>query len=515
MTVSGLLLSGCANIQNIPESVPDTASETDHTFLTMEEDPELGYTVPVSSPHILIDELGYLPDSSKTVFFYGDELPGSFRIRDARSGETVFDGETEDRGRSELYETGIAYGDFSELTEEGIYYIEADLLGRSYDFEIREGIYDELFREACKTYYYNRCGMTLTEEFAGENAHNACHTGNGILRQDITVSLDVAGGWHQDGSGSKDIVTASRGLTNILLSYEIFGAAFTDDMGIPESGNGIPDILDEARYETDWMLKMQDAATGAVYSALTVSDQVIYVEEGNSEASYAFASVLAKFSYLYQSFDREYATRCLQAADRAWRFAVLNEKNAVTAPEEISQWKLPAAAEIYRASASGECENFLNTYFSEGFGSEDLNMVTFYGCSTYLNTNQKVNTRYCAEAIRVIMQRAEEISGESRNAAFAVPGNREQSNNNELLNKMMILTLVDHVITNHEYDMVIENYLHYFLGRNAMSVVYLDNVGTYGYKELNPNLGIMKQFESDSILVFMLSKMISKDGFIG
>ena len=66
----------------------------------------------------------------------------------------------------------------------------------------------------------------------------------------------------------EDMLFTAKTIADLLLQYEDFGVD-DDDMGIPESGNGIPDILDEAKYELDWMLKMQDEETGGVYHKVT------------------------------------------------------------------------------------------------------------------------------------------------------------------------------------------------------------------------------------------------------
>ena len=74
---------------------------------------------------------------------------------------------------------------------------------------------------------------------------------------------------------------------------------------------------------------------------------------------------------------------------------------------------------------------------------------------------------------------------------------------------MMILTMVDYVIANHEYENVIENHLHYFMGRNRQSISYIDRVGENNYRLIDENLGIMKGFDADSKLIFMLSEIVS------
>ena len=514
------LCAGCAEMNltsplSSDSDNADTVSENQEAvsaFVSMEDEALLSYEVPKSSPHILIDQHGYASDSTKQAFFFGSNLPTAFKVIDADSKSVVYQGIIESRGYSDVYEANIASGDFSSVTEKGTYYIEANLLGCSYSFQIGGNLYQDLFCQACKTYYYNRCGMTLTEEFAGSNAHNACHTEKSVLRDDMTVELDVSGGWHQDSTGSKEISNAATSLATILLAYEVFPNAFDDDFGIPESQNGIPDILDEAKYEIDWLLKMQNQETGAVYSAVTVAtaenkSSVSYVETPTIDSTRAFAFVLAKFSYVFQEYDKEYATLCLKAADRAWKYAELNE-------EEDSPWKMAAAAEIYRASGLKDCERYLREYFLAGGYKEERDTITFLGCVTYLSTTQPVDTAICADIIKVIMKNAELISQESRQAPFLVPFEKEQTNNSELLSKMITMTLVDHIISNHEYDMIIENYLHYFLGRNPMSITYLDNVGTYSYINVHESLGLMKKFDEDSKLIFLLAKVISQDGFI-
>lgn len=478
------------------------------TVTSMEKEPDLTYEVPVSSPHILINQLGYIRESTKVAVFSGKEMPAEFHVVREDTGKVVFTGYPDDKGYNADTQEYNSYGDFSEVTRPGTYYIEAPVLGRSYSFRIEDGLYDDVFKEACRQYYYNRCGMTLTYEYAGEMSHNACHTGRAVLREDISKSLDVSGGWHQDEKGSKTVVTAAQNIAIILLAYELYGDSFTDDMGIPESGNGIPDILDEIRYEVEWLLKMQDDKTGAVYAGITVYDQSagksssMYVEPAEIEAARAFAMVLAKFSYLYQYYDTAYATGCLKAADRAWKYAELNDSG------ETDGWKFAAAAEIYRASGMQTCHMVVSEYLLKGDYREEMDETVFLGCVTYISTKQQVNVELCEEITETLMSKAEDVSAGARGSVYQTEGNAAQDNNQELLSNMMYLTMVDHMITNHEYENVIENHLHYFMGRNRMAISYIDNAGEKNYRQIDENSGIMKQFDADSKLIFMLSEIV-------
>lgn len=497
------LLAGCGQAEE--EAV---AVSSEPVITSMETEPILSYEVPESTPGILINQLGYITDSTKVAIFQGEGLPSYFHVVNAETGKMEFAGFTEDEEYNAKTGEYNSYGDFSKLQKPGTYYIQAPLLGRSYSFVIEDDLYDQVFQEAFKQYYYNRCGMTLTEEYAGERAHNACHTGKAVLREDISISVDVSGGWHQDQNGSKDVALAAKNIGIMLLAYELYGDSFTDHMGIPESGNGIPDILDEVRYEIQWLLKMQDATTGGVYAGVTVYDQTpgkaanAYVDPAGPESSRAFAMVLSKFSYLYQNYDTEYATNCLKAADRAWKYAELKD------PEGMDAWKFSAAAELYRASGLWSCHKVVTDFLQTGVYQEEMDEITFLGCVTYVSTKQKVNTELCSEVMKVLMDKAEGVSLKARESVYGTEGNQQQDNNALLLQNMMYLTMIDHVITNHEYETVIENHLHYFMGRNAKSVSYIDNVGEKNYREIDESLGIMKQFDADSKLIFMLSEIV-------
>lgn len=496
-----IFLVGCTAEEDVVETIPE--------FVSMEDEAVLEYMVPKSIPHILVDQLGYLPGHTKQVFFFGNTIPETFTICSKETGSVEYIGTTELRGMSEVYGCNVALGDFTDFDLEGEYYIYADYLGESFCFRIEEGLYDGIFDAAQKSYYYNRCGITITDQYG----HNACHTANSVFREDMTQLVDVTGGWHQDASGSKNIEESAYATAVMLLAYEFYPDAFSDSVGIPESGNEIPDILDEIKYETDWLNKMQDAKTGAVYSALTIvskdKSEISYLEKPSIDSTYAFAFVMAKMSYIYQRFDREYATNCLQAADRAWKYSVLNEDK-----DSIAEWKIAAACEIYRASGLKECRSYIEDYFKnpQEAVSDDAATPIFFGEITYLSTTQKVDNEVCNVMISQILKKAEEISQEARSSSFLVPCDEGQTNNSQLLDRMVTQTIVDYVITNHEYDNVIENYLHYFLGRNPISLSYIDGTGTNNYQEISSSMGIMKQFDNNAKLIFLLSKVVdSKD----
>lgn len=111
----------------------------------------------------------------------------------------------------------------------------------------------------------------------------------------------------------------------------------------------------------------------------------------------------------------------------------------------------------------------------------------------------------CETIITKLLSDVEQISYDSKKSKYLTEGNKEQDNNCELLQKMVRLSVVDHIITNHEYMTVLENHLHYFLGRNADCISYIDDVGSRNYMMVDARMGIMKQIDHDAELVVLLS----------
>lgn len=497
------LMSGCAEIDNFSASGNGQQAQEEE-IVSLGLTPEFNYEVPLNLPNIIVNQVGYAIYSNKIAVFRGEILPDTYELVDAETGEVVYTGSIKEKGYNETTDETISYGDFTDFEIPGTYYLQTEKIGQSYSFVISEDPYGALFDSALKQYYYSRCGLTLSTEFAGDASHNACHTKTAELKDDTTVQLDVSGGWHIDENGTRNVTDGCRAVNNLLLAYELYGDIFTDELGIPESGNGIPDLMDEVKYEADWLLKMQDVTSGAVYSSVSAIEDSgtsyrLYIEAVTMDATIQFAAAMAKFSYLYQSYDREFATVCLKAADRAYRYA--GQYLEDVSPEEYFH----AAAELYRATGAYQYREIVHQYLN---GEEVLNLdndYVFWGSVVYLSTKQQVDVNLCETVITKLLADVEQISYDSKKSKYLTEGNKEQNNNSELLRKMVRLAVVDHIITNHEYMMVLENHLHYFLGRNSACISYLDNAGSRNYVTVDTRMGIMKQIDRDAELVVLLS----------
>ncbi|MCR5557549.1 MAG: glycoside hydrolase family 9 protein [Butyrivibrio sp.] len=488
-------------------SAENTAEVTEHTWnVTTTAAQNVDYEVKTQTPSIFVNQVGYRTTSDKTVVFCAKELPQSFEIRELESGDTVYTGEIIKSVLDE--ETGkyTAVGRFNDFDKPGEYFVYADIVGESFSFSISDEIYGETFKDACRKYYINRCGIAISQTFAEDNGHSACHTTVAHMQDASDVSIDVTGGWHMDEKADRDTLIGSSIVENLLLAYEINPEAFGDDEGIPESGNEIPDVLDEARYGAEWLLKMQDEKTGGVYgSALTQGSSSgdyfaspVVVTPVSMDATINFAAALARFSYIYQQYDGAFATVALKAADRAYGCFL----NNMAAGDNSASFK--AAAQLYRATGNDRYNEVLESFFSlEDFGERfNTDENIFLGCVTYLSTSQKVSKEVCDYLIKLLMKRSEDIAKKASDSRFLVSAGLDDMA--EFLDDMRCLTVTNHIIYNHEYTTIIENHLHYLMGMNPEGINFVteDTENTYAGAGRG---GVMNDPINDALLIFMMS----------
>ena len=469
---------------------------------------KINYSAPVQTPGTLVDQVGYPSGSEKAVLFKAEEPPKEFYVCDLDSGSRVYTGEIQRSVYSESLSEYVCAGYFNELKTPGRYCIYTDELGESYSFSIGEDVYGDVFSEALRKYYVNRCGISTSESYAGEITHSACHTTMAHLQENEAVAVDVTGGWHMDETAGRDAALGSRIAETLLLAYEMNPSAFTDNLGIPESGNGIPDILDEVRYEAQWLLKMQDTKTGGVYGAAVTEGAKgtdvfalpVLVTPVSMDATISFAAMMGRFSFFYQQYDADFATTALKAADRAFSCFLNNQKTA----DNTAAFK--AAAQLYRATGSDSYKGVLEECFErsdfEELFKKDENV--FLGCVTYLTINQKVDVERCTYLMKLLMQLSEDIARRASETGYLVTDPADGDDFSEFLRQMRTLTITDHIIYNYEYTTIIENHIHYLAGMNPSAVNYLTSDTDRPYSAAD-RTGIMNNPESDALLIFILS----------
>jgi len=238
-------------------------------------------------PRIMVDQIGYRPADEKIAVLADpvigfnktiDYTPGAIlQVRTLMDNSVVFSGSPVAWKNGTVQESSGDRGwwfDFSSFQVPGQYYVfdEQNQIS-SYPFNISEDVYAKLLSAAIKMFYYNRCNFPKQIPWAGSAwTDSASHLGPGqdaearyVKDKENPASVkDMRGGWYDAGDYNKYVTFAFNPVHLLFTAYEQTPNVFTDDLCIPESGNGIPDLLDELKWELDWIKRMQET-DGGVY----------------------------------------------------------------------------------------------------------------------------------------------------------------------------------------------------------------------------------------------------------
>lgn len=305
---------------------------------------------------VAVNQLGYLPDAPKWgVYARNERVVGNpyWLVRDAASGESITAGATKKRPEIDPASGDTVYvADFSALTTAGTYILEIDGQ-QSAPFTIGTDIYKNLSIDALRYFYRTRSGIELLPEFAGEDFARAaghlsdadvtCWSGeaNGQTFAPCDYRLNAVGGWYDAGDYGKYVVNGGISAWTLMNLFERMPDAYPDgSIGLPESGSGVPDILSEARWEVDWLIRMQvpDGQPQAgmvhhklhetVWSGLPLMPETEvdnadpthgrFLMPPSTTATLNMAAAAAQAARLFAEYDAEWSAAALAAAERAW-----------------------------------------------------------------------------------------------------------------------------------------------------------------------------------------------------
>jgi endoglucanase len=401
--------------------------------------------------------------------------------------------------------------DFSGVSKPGKYFIFAD--GERAAIEIKEKPYRALSNALVKAFYFQRCGCELPEKFAGAYRHGACHLGKAVLvKDDGTLDADTviecAGGWHDAGDYGRYTAPAAAALGHLLYSYELFPQAYKDALNIPESGNGVPDILNECRYELEWMLKMQRADGGVYHKTATrffsgfimpeedKDDLLLFRVTHCSTAGFAASAALA--SRVYKPFDAAFSAKLLEAAKKAWDWTEANPvfepfanppdvRSGVYGDQSCEDELFWASAELY--SVTGEARYFealkkrVDAVDISKFGWRDTAGFGALCCLFVLkeklegNLFASVKERFIRDADSFLELARESGYGTALGADSYVWGSILP-----ILNNAIAMICACLLTKDEKYRGAAQNQLDYLLGMNATGYSFVTGFGERAYR---------------------------------
>jgi hypothetical protein len=509
------------------------------------------------STQIIVDQFGWRADAPRKVVIFADPINGqnsgisytpgaAFQIRRVSDDGIALTGNTVAWKPGTIDSVSgdkVWWGDFSTLVTPGEYYVydpTNDL--HSYTFRLDNTLFNDVLKTSIRTYFYQRSGIDITAANGGNWNHPASHVGP---NQDHAAKLwqngapvpnsparDVYGGWYDAGDFNRYVPFTTGVMWDLLSAFEWNPSALAgDDWNIPEGGNGVPDQLDEVKWELDWLRRMQ-LPDGSVMNRVSnasydtgpgpnTDTQPRYYTAATTWATASFAASLAHASRVFANYNAQYpgyATTLLTAAQNAWAYlqsqptmfpanGTDNGNGLASAPASSDaaadlRVRILAAAELFRTTGNST----YRSYFDANYNSTATNdnghnpiLNNHFDASLALELNRALITYALTPSatpsvvttIRNVLKNSADNwylptynNGDDPYRAFMWTGHYTWGSNQLKSNWANLFVYASVLNVNPanqaKYREIAEEYLHYFHGRNPLSELYLTNMGTKG-----------------------------------
>ena len=466
---------------------------------------------------ISVNQVGYFPQAAKVAALVSNsQTPLEWVLKDA-NGQTVLTGKTEVKVRDGAVGEIVHQIDFSAYTVPGKGYTLEAAGNKSDSFTIGESLYSTLKVDALRYFYLSRSGINLEQKYAGAWARPAgslsdtkvtCYAGAdsaGKSWSKCDYTLNASGGWYDAGDYGKYVVNGGISVWTLLNAYERNPAAFADGtLNIPESGNGVADILDEARWEMQFLLGMQVPAgqplAGMAHHKLhgLAWDTMPGLPPAQSDSRFLFppstaatlnlAATAAQCARIWKNIDADFSARCLKAAETAWQAARLHpDMLAAEFPAlgggaygdaNVSDEFYWAAVELYLTTGKPEYQSFYraspdNLSNKAIFWGDIPSLGTISLAVVGKNAAARASVVKAADAVMAIM-----YAGSNGYLSPLESNNYQWGSNSDALNRGIMLALAYDFTGGKQYLNAATEVMNYVLGRNVLDFSFVSGYGT-------------------------------------
>ena len=497
---------------------------------------------------IRLNQLGFLPAGPKrAVVPNASKTPLAWKLVDS-AGRTQATGVTRVFGPDKASGDHVHLVDFGSFRGSGAGYRLVVEKASSRPFPLSPTIYDRLPYDALSYFYHNRAGTPIEARFAGGQqwsrpaAHAperaTCVSGadsKGNNWPGCSYTLDVTGGWYDAGDHGKYVVNGGITMWTLLNLYERRQAAgrpslFADGKArIPEAGNGVDDLLDEARWGMEFFLKMQapqgarasvpvgakSTVPGLKFSDIDASGMVhhkVADEKWTSlpmaphddpekrqlfpvstGATLNLAANAAQCARIWRSVDAAFSARCLAAAERAYQAAKRNPEVYAIADftgsggygdSDLSDEFYWAAAELFATTgdaAYGRDVRAARHFAAPATTEPSWPGVAALGTVTLATLPNKLAKGEVDLLRRLITSAADAFLRESNRVGYRIPYDPPRGypwgSNSSILNRAMLLALAHDFTGRAAYRDGVVDAMDYVLGRNPMDLSYVSGYG--------------------------------------
>lgn len=487
-----------------------------------------------AGPVVSTNQVGYFINAPKFGVLPGTEDSVPWKLLEWQTDIVIAEGMTapgrEDSASGDI----VQIADFSNVTIKGKYFLEISGI-RSYPFRIGDDLYSPLKIDALRYFYLNRSGIELTPEFAKDWARPAghvtdnavtCYKGSdpdGNTWPGCDYMLDVHQGWYDAGDYGKYVVNGGIATWTLLNAYERLPQAFPDgSANIPESGNGVADILDEARWEMEFLLGMQvpdgQPLAGMAHHKMhdrrwsgvptmppaetdnTDANNGRFLFPPSTAATLNLAATAAQCARIWRDIDADFSARCLTAAEKAWTAAQANpDLYAGNTPGEgggnyddknVTDEFYWAAAELFITTGKDEyrqavTESPFFTAFPNSVGDNNSSMswpnTAALGTISLLSATNGLTEAEIDGFKQQIVTTADHYLERIEQEGYRVPLGKDQyvwGSNSDVLNNAIIMALAYDATGDAVYLGGVTESMDYILGRNALHHSFVSGYGT-------------------------------------
>ncbi|MCX5561895.1 glycoside hydrolase family 9 protein [Streptomyces sp. NBC_00038] len=448
--------------------------------------------------------------------------PVSWRLLDS-SGAVVKSGLTHVQGTDAASGDHVHIADFSSVRTAGTGYTLAVDGATSYPFAIADNPYKALRKDSLAYFYAVRSGTPIEAQYAGDAyARPAGHLGVAPNKGDTDVpclpgtcdySLDVRGGWYDAGDQGKYVVNGALAAWQLMDSYERSRgqgdlAGLRDGLlSIPENDNGVPDVLDESRWETEFLLSMQvpageplagmahhkihDLAWSALPTQPDKDSQPRYLHAPSTAATLNLAAAGAQCARVWARHDAAFARKCLTAAETAWKAALAHPDvyapssdsvgGGAYADTDVTDEFSWAATELYATTHDRAYLSRVDTEItSAGFSWRDTGALADL---TVVRLPSRFPDRMVAAARKRVLAVADGFVRDERSQGYPNPnlpadGAYVWGSNSVTVNNALVIATAYDITHRSVYRSAALESMDYLLGRNALNQSFVTGYGT-------------------------------------
>lgn len=459
------------------------------------------------------NQLGFRATGPKWIVVPGEQSVG-FKVINLSNGLPLMQGSTSRAAFWPPAEQWVTLAEVSELTVHGEYQFVVSGV-EPVNFTVSASPYSALHDSAIKAFYFNRASMALEPRYAGPWARAAghpdtsvkVHTSAASTARPAGFTFSAPKGWYDAGDYNKYVVNSGISTYTLLRAYVDFADFYQQrQWQIPESGNTIPDLLDEIMWNLEWLSAMQDPNDGGVYHKLTtlafagivMPDQTHaerFVVQKSTAAALNLAAVLANASRIMQPFESQWPGKAAlyrQQALAAWQWAEKHPAVYYQQPADVhtgaygdeqlaDEWAW-AGVELFLLTDEPTYLTAFRQLTAPPTTPSWANVaaLAYYSLAAELRQGRNLDSAIVGQVTQELLQAADQLVSIHQQSAYGVAMRADDfvwGSSAVAMNKAMLLYQASLVSPEPRYEQAMQGLLDYVLGRNPLQLSYVTGFG--------------------------------------